>query len=178
MISVTNESQYGSHGYDNQEPSMHAIFMAKGPDISRGSTIESVNMIDLYNLFCLILNINCAPNNGSTVHGIWNDFLVTEVQDTRSIESEQRNSWIDLIVIACIHRFFSGTECFLIISVILIIAVVVGTKILIEAIQYLGDYAVLNWLTKKEQNSPENYSIANKSAWTHASKLHEVKEPE
>lgn len=62
---VTNTTEYGVHGYDNEDPNMHAIFMAKGPLFAKGKTLKSVNMIDLYNLFCYILKIECNTTDGS-----------------------------------------------------------------------------------------------------------------
>lgn len=44
---------------------MHPIFLAKGPLFAKGKTIAPVNMIDLYNLFCFILNIKCGQNHGT-----------------------------------------------------------------------------------------------------------------
>lgn len=73
--SVTNETRYGIHGYDNEEPSMHAIFMAKGPLFAKGKTLKSVMMVDLYNLFCYILNIKCGATDGSTELDIWNELF-------------------------------------------------------------------------------------------------------
>lgn len=75
MFSVTNETEYGIHGYDNEEPSMRAIFMAKGPSIAKGKRIAAVNNIDLYNLFCLILRIECERNDGSNDVNLWKDLL-------------------------------------------------------------------------------------------------------
>lgn len=52
---------------------MRALFLAKGPLFSKGKRIRSIQMIDLYNLFCLILNLeNCGENDGSNNHSIWN----------------------------------------------------------------------------------------------------------
>lgn len=83
-IAVTNESHYGVHGYDNEEPSMHAIFMAKGPLFAKGAKLKSVNMIDLYNLFCHILNIKCGHTDGSTKLDIWNElFAKKQVHDEK-----------------------------------------------------------------------------------------------
>lgn len=76
MLSVTNESKYGVHGYDNMEELMHAIFMAKGPIFNTGKQIKPVNMIDLYNLFCFILDLNCNKNNGSDQLNIWNELFL------------------------------------------------------------------------------------------------------
>lgn len=76
MISVTNDTKYGIHGYDNAEPSMHATFMAKGPLFARGKQLKPVNAVDLYNLFCLILDIKGSKNDGSTKNDTWNDLIV------------------------------------------------------------------------------------------------------
>lgn len=75
MFSVTNQSKYGVHGYDNLEPNMHAIFMAKGPLFSKGKTLQSINMIDLYNIFCFVLNIECGHNDGSKKLDKYNDLF-------------------------------------------------------------------------------------------------------
>lgn len=79
-ILVTNETKYGLHGYDNAEPSMHAMFIAKGPLFSKGKQLNAVNMVDLYNIFCTILNIKCAPNDGSHNLDNWNDLFVRTSQ--------------------------------------------------------------------------------------------------
>lgn len=75
FIVVTNDSKYGLHGYDNEDPSMYAMFMAKGPLFSKGKQIPPINMIDLYNLFCMILGIKGNENDGSTNTDIWNDLF-------------------------------------------------------------------------------------------------------
>lgn len=54
---------------------MHAMFLAKGPLFAKGGKLKSVNMIDLYNLFCHILNIKCGPTDGSTNLDIWNELF-------------------------------------------------------------------------------------------------------
>lgn len=84
VFSVTNQTKYGVHGYDNEEPDMHAIFMAKGPLISKGKSLKSVNMIDLYNLMCLILNIDCDENDGSKNLDMYDDlFAVKPIRATQ-----------------------------------------------------------------------------------------------
>lgn len=75
MFTVENTTKYGVHGYDNAESDMHAIFMAKGPIFSKGKTIKPVHMINLYHLFCYILEIKCNKTNGSNRLEIWNDLL-------------------------------------------------------------------------------------------------------
>lgn len=83
-FSVTNQTKYGVHGYDNQEPDMNAIFMAKGMLFSKGKSLKSVNMIDLYNLMCLILNIDCDENDGSKNLDMYDDlFAVKPIRATQ-----------------------------------------------------------------------------------------------
>lgn len=73
---MTNETKYGVHGYDNEELSMHAMFMAKGPLFAKRKQLQNVNMVDLYNLFCLVLDIKGSTNDGSTTTDIWHDLFV------------------------------------------------------------------------------------------------------
>ncbi|XP_031625464.1 ectonucleotide pyrophosphatase/phosphodiesterase family member 5-like isoform X2 [Contarinia nasturtii] len=75
-VPITNQSIYGVHGYDNEEPLMNAFFMAKGPIFGKDEQIETIDMIDLYNLFCLILKIECYSNDGSNNSSIWNALFV------------------------------------------------------------------------------------------------------
>lgn len=65
VSTVTPTTKYGAHGYDTTEESMHAIFMAKGPHFPVGAQIPSFNTVDLYNLFCSILDIKCTANDGT-----------------------------------------------------------------------------------------------------------------
>ena len=78
IFSVTNTTKYGVHGYDNLDPSMHAIFMAKGPLFSKGKILKSVNMIDLFNLFCYILNIECHQTDGATKLDMYDDLFASK----------------------------------------------------------------------------------------------------
>lgn len=74
---------------------MHAIFMARGPLIAKGKTLKSVNMIDLYNLFCYILNFKCDPTQGSTNLDIWNDLLAVKIiKPVHYEKGKHRNHWI------------------------------------------------------------------------------------
>lgn len=54
-----------THGYDNQEKEMHAIFMAHGPDFKNGYRMNAFQNIHLYELMTNLLHINPAPNDGS-----------------------------------------------------------------------------------------------------------------
>ena len=51
----------GTHGYDNQLKSMHALFIAKGPSFISGAVIPPFENINIYPLICHILNI--TPSN-------------------------------------------------------------------------------------------------------------------
>ncbi|XP_031625251.1 ectonucleotide pyrophosphatase/phosphodiesterase family member 5-like [Contarinia nasturtii] len=88
-ITITNETKYGVHGYDNQDPDMHAIFMAKGPLFAKGKMLKAVNMIDLYNLFCFILNIECGQNNGTKKLDAYDDLFA--VKPVRSTQKDDNN---------------------------------------------------------------------------------------
>lgn len=76
IIPVTNDTKYGIHGYDNADPSMHALFMAKGPLFAKGKRLKPVNTVDLYNLFCLVLDIKCKKNDGSIRSNTWDELFV------------------------------------------------------------------------------------------------------
>lgn len=78
QLSVTNESRYGVHGYDNAEPAMNAFFLAKGPKFSQGKRMRAIRMIDLYNLFCLTLEIECGANDGSNDPNVWTKIFARE----------------------------------------------------------------------------------------------------
>ncbi|KAK4396929.1 Ectonucleotide pyrophosphatase/phosphodiesterase family member 3 [Sesamum angolense] len=56
----------GAHGYDNAFFSMRSIFIAHGPQFARGRKVPSFENIQIYNLVTTILNIQGAPNNGTT----------------------------------------------------------------------------------------------------------------
>ncbi|XP_062537289.1 bis(5'-adenosyl)-triphosphatase enpp4-like isoform X2 [Armigeres subalbatus] len=60
-VSVTPESRYGVHGYDNDLPVMHPIFFGYGPRIRERTTVDPFDTVDLYYLFCEILKLN-APS--------------------------------------------------------------------------------------------------------------------
>lgn len=54
----------GSHGYDNLEESMRAIFIGHGEAFKNGFVSEPFQNIHIYNLMCKILNLKPAPNDG------------------------------------------------------------------------------------------------------------------
>ncbi|HKA19269.1 MAG TPA: ectonucleotide pyrophosphatase/phosphodiesterase [Blastocatellia bacterium] len=55
----------GGHGYDNELPSMRAIFIAEGPAFRQGVVIEPFENVDVYNLLAKILGLKPAPNEGN-----------------------------------------------------------------------------------------------------------------
>lgn len=77
LASVRNDSQhgYGVHGYDNDLESMQAIFMALGPMFNSGGVMEEFDNIDLYPLFCTMLDISCPPSEGTDRPKNWNILL-------------------------------------------------------------------------------------------------------
>ncbi len=54
----------GNHGWDPATPNMGALFVASGPAIRRGATLDQADNIHVYNLLCAILKITPAPNDG------------------------------------------------------------------------------------------------------------------
>uniref|UniRef100_A0A8C7R2G4 SMB domain-containing protein n=1 Tax=Oncorhynchus mykiss TaxID=8022 RepID=A0A8C7R2G4_ONCMY len=65
----------GAHGYDNDDVSMHAMFLSYGPKFHYKTEIEPFSNIELYNLMCDVLGISPSQNNGS--HGSMNHLLRT-----------------------------------------------------------------------------------------------------
>ncbi|XP_050424005.1 ectonucleotide pyrophosphatase/phosphodiesterase family member 5-like isoform X1 [Adelges cooleyi] len=64
-----SKAEVGVHGYDNQESSMHAFFMAQGPAFKKNFTATPFDNVDLFPLVAHILNIkqlsNHVPTNGT-----------------------------------------------------------------------------------------------------------------
>ncbi|KAJ3604853.1 hypothetical protein NHX12_026905 [Muraenolepis orangiensis] len=55
----------GNHGYSNTLPSMHPVFLARGPAFRQDYVKETMRSVDLYPLMCHILGLRPLPNNGS-----------------------------------------------------------------------------------------------------------------
>lgn len=64
-IPVTNDSQYGLHGYDNAVESMHSMFIAKGPAIKEHHQVPPFDTVDLFHLFCEVLKIKPPTISGN-----------------------------------------------------------------------------------------------------------------
>jgi predicted AlkP superfamily pyrophosphatase or phosphodiesterase len=55
----------GGHGYDNELPSMRAIFIAHGLAFKKGAVIEPFENVQVYIVMTRILGLRPAPNDGS-----------------------------------------------------------------------------------------------------------------
>ncbi|HNR91755.1 MAG TPA: ectonucleotide pyrophosphatase/phosphodiesterase [Dokdonella sp.] len=57
----------GRHGYDNEEPDMRAIFVARGPAFREGVVIPPFDNVDVYPLLAHLLGLKPEPNDGDPV---------------------------------------------------------------------------------------------------------------
>ena len=58
----------GDHGYNNKNIEMRACFGAVGPAFRADSRIaKPIHNVDLYGMFCKLLNVHPSPNNGTQV---------------------------------------------------------------------------------------------------------------
>ncbi|XP_033178652.1 bis(5'-adenosyl)-triphosphatase enpp4 isoform X3 [Bombus impatiens] len=65
---VTSDSEFGLHGYDNEAIEMHPFFFANGPAFMPKCKLEPFNNLDLFPLFCKILDLQCPIGNGTISH--------------------------------------------------------------------------------------------------------------
>jgi predicted AlkP superfamily pyrophosphatase or phosphodiesterase len=68
MINVakpTRNRNLGTHGFDNADSRMNAIFIAHGPMFKSGARIPAFPNVDVYSLMTRILGLTAAPNDGS-----------------------------------------------------------------------------------------------------------------
>lgn len=54
----------GEHGYDNDEPSMRALFIAHGPAFRSGVVVPEFDNVDVYPLLAHLLGFAPEPNDG------------------------------------------------------------------------------------------------------------------
>ena len=59
------KSKKGTHGYDNEEMDMHAIFYAYGPAFKEAYVAPTFANVDVYSLLAEILELEAAPTDGS-----------------------------------------------------------------------------------------------------------------
>lgn len=60
-----NAAAGGAHGYDNQLPSMGALFVAAGPRLRQGLTVPPFQNIHVYSLLAELLGVTPAKTDGS-----------------------------------------------------------------------------------------------------------------
>lgn len=62
---ITEQTQQGVSGYDPEETDMRGVFMARGPGFhSDGHTYAPIELVDVYQMFCFLLNIDPQTNDG------------------------------------------------------------------------------------------------------------------
>lgn len=59
------KNEQGSHGYDNEELEMYAMFIAAGPGFQSGKVVSGLRSVDVYPMICHLFGATAAPNNGS-----------------------------------------------------------------------------------------------------------------
>ncbi len=61
---ATHKPSAGSHGYDNADPRMRALFIAHGPAFRRGLVVPEFPNVDVYPLMMHLLGLPPQPNDG------------------------------------------------------------------------------------------------------------------
>lgn len=56
----------GYNGYENTESDMRGIFYATGPHFKRNVQVDSLAIVDIYQMMCDILGVSPNPNNGTS----------------------------------------------------------------------------------------------------------------
>lgn len=80
----SEEPKKGNHGYHPLHVrEMNAGFFATGPDFEKNRVVNSVDQVDLYNVFCKLLKIKPIKNDGNK--DVVDDFL----HDSSSEEHEE-----------------------------------------------------------------------------------------
>ena len=55
---------HGDHGFDPRVRAMHGLFVAHGPAFREGLRVEAFESMHLYEMFCRVLGIAPAKNDG------------------------------------------------------------------------------------------------------------------
>uniref|UniRef100_A0A0E0BYL4 Uncharacterized protein n=1 Tax=Oryza meridionalis TaxID=40149 RepID=A0A0E0BYL4_9ORYZ len=79
----------GAHGYDNAFFSMRTIFIAHGPRFEGGRVVPSFENVEIYNVIASILNLEPAPNNGSS--SFPDTILLPKFCDNVAVCQEEQN---------------------------------------------------------------------------------------
>lgn len=99
---MSSESENGVHGYDNTVLEMAGFFMGRGPAFKQKYTIPPFNNVDYYNLFCSILKMRPAANNGSYSN------IVSMLTSKRIIIEDDDNAMVSFL--AVLGRFYHKTK--------------------------------------------------------------------
>ena len=54
----------GEHGYDNADPTMQALFVARGPAFRQGAMLPAISNVDVYPLMTQLLGLTPVQNDG------------------------------------------------------------------------------------------------------------------
>ena len=58
------EMSGGTHGWDNEDPQMQALFIAAGPRISATTPVRNLENVDVYALLAALVGVAPQPNDG------------------------------------------------------------------------------------------------------------------
>lgn len=112
-FTISNSTEFGVHGYDYTVKDMHPIFMARGPKIKKHHKVEPFNTVDLFNLFCKILEIPTLKNNGTESNIV--DILKQHIPNTRQF------TVLTILLISVGAVLFTLTVTCLVVAIILFI---------------------------------------------------------
>lgn len=60
----------GAHGYDPDAPEMAALFLAWGPSVRAGGTVEGMDNVDVYPLLARMIGVTPEPSDGTLPKGV------------------------------------------------------------------------------------------------------------
>jgi predicted AlkP superfamily pyrophosphatase or phosphodiesterase len=60
----------GAHGFDPYDPQMAAVFIAEGPAIRKGATVETFDNVDIYTLVARLAGVKPLPGDGVVPQGV------------------------------------------------------------------------------------------------------------
>ncbi|KAI8492903.1 ectonucleotide pyrophosphatase phosphodiesterase [Branchiostoma belcheri] len=85
---ATERCAGGTHGYDNEYRSMHALFVAHGPAFKQNTESPPFQNIELYDLMADLVGVTPAPNNGT--RGSLNHILRQPPPNSATVEDFDR----------------------------------------------------------------------------------------
>jgi len=85
----------GTHGYDNANSDMHAIFYAAGPAFRKGYVSGELHNVDIYNVVMAILGLKPEPNDGDVTRAeeiFRNRKVMERLSDPESLQNKQNKT--------------------------------------------------------------------------------------